>query len=122
VGTIEQREALRYLDAILEVLRAIGATPQEEIVLKLYVEQQSDMAPLAHVAAQPNAAQKSGATPTPHLSVQPPPPHQRSMPLLLPLRHKLIEFVSSPVSIILLPPNATVLLKSSYERAMFIGI
>ena len=72
VGTIEQREALRYLDAILEVLRAIGATPQEEIVLKLYVEQQSDMAPLAHVAAQPNAAQKSGATPTPHLSVQPP--------------------------------------------------
>jgi hypothetical protein len=72
VGTIEHREALRYLDAILEVLRAIGATLQEEIVLNLYTQQQSGIAPLGHVAGQPDAAQKSGATPTPPVSVQPP--------------------------------------------------
>src|SRR5580692_1793453 len=43
-GTMEQREA-RYLDAILEILRAIGAKLQEEIVLKLYTEQQTSVAP-----------------------------------------------------------------------------
>jgi hypothetical protein len=71
-GTIEQREALRYLDAILEVLRAIGATLQEEIVLELYTEQQSGIAPLVHVAGQPNTGQKSGAIPPPQVSIQPP--------------------------------------------------
>jgi hypothetical protein len=71
VGTIEQREALRYLDAILEVLRAIGATLQEQIVFKLYIEQQSGIAPLGHIAGQPNTAQEADATPPPHVSVQP---------------------------------------------------
>ena len=68
VGTIEQREALRYLDSILEVLRAIGATAQEEIALKLYTEQQSGIAPLVDVAGQPNAA--SGARPAPRVLIQ----------------------------------------------------
>jgi hypothetical protein len=46
-GTMGQREALRYLDAILEVLRAIGAKPQEEIVVKLYDEQRTGVPPPA---------------------------------------------------------------------------
>jgi hypothetical protein len=66
VGTIEQREALRYLDAILEVLRAIRASLQEEIVFKLYTEQQSGRVP---VAGQPDAAQEFAVTPTPRVSV-----------------------------------------------------
>ena len=56
VGTIEQREALRYLDAILEVLRAIGAKLPEDIVLKLYTEQQSGVSPLAHISVHPLVA------------------------------------------------------------------
>jgi hypothetical protein len=69
VGTIEQREALRYLDAILEVLRAIGATRQEQAVSALYAEQQFGMEPGTHVAGQADTAQKSTLTPPP-LSIQ----------------------------------------------------
>lgn len=69
VGTIDQREALRYLDAILEVMRATGATLQEEIVFRLYTEQQTGIALLA---GQLNAAGTSGVTPAPHVSVRPP--------------------------------------------------
>ncbi|HEY3939500.1 MAG TPA: Swt1 family HEPN domain-containing protein [Bryobacteraceae bacterium] len=44
-GSIEQREALRYLDAILELLGAIGATAQRDVVSKLYAQQQAGVMP-----------------------------------------------------------------------------
>jgi len=40
-GLMQDREALRYLDAIRELLEAVGAKPQVKIVDKLYEEQKS---------------------------------------------------------------------------------
>ncbi|MCV0386470.1 MAG: DUF499 domain-containing protein [Nitrobacter sp.] len=40
-GMMQDREALRYLDAIRELLEAVGAKPQVKIVEKLYNEQKS---------------------------------------------------------------------------------
>ena len=40
-GMMQDREALRYLDAIRELLEAVGAKPQVKIVDKLYETQKS---------------------------------------------------------------------------------
>ena len=69
VGAIEQRAALRYLDAILEVLRAIEARVQEEIVFKLYAEQQSGVHLVWHVEGHPLAVEKSTGAPPEHIPV-----------------------------------------------------
>jgi hypothetical protein len=71
VGKLEPEEALGFLHAIHVVLRAIEATSEEEIVLGLYTQQLSGMTLPPHVAGQLDATQKSGAPPTPHVSVQP---------------------------------------------------
>ena len=70
VGAIEQREALRYLDAILEVLRAIEAKGQEEIVFKLYTEQQFGVTTVTRVEAHPLAIEKSSVAPSEHTPVE----------------------------------------------------
>jgi hypothetical protein len=64
-GNIEQKAAVRFLDAIHEVLRAIDATPQEEFVLRLYGDQQTAAAPPASILAQRNTAQILAAASSP---------------------------------------------------------
>jgi predicted AAA+ superfamily ATPase len=52
-GLMQDREALRYLDAIRELLEAVGARPQVKIVDKLYEQQK-----LANPAAEKQATQE----------------------------------------------------------------
>jgi hypothetical protein len=69
-GLIGQREALRYLDAILELLRAVGANAQEALVSKLYAQQQAGALSTAptpvHIPAAIPVVTGSSRSPTSH--------------------------------------------------------
>ena len=71
-GTIEQREAVRYLDAILEVLRAVDAIGQAKIVNKLYVEQQTDADLVPRVEDNPHLVEDPSPSQPTSRSIQSP--------------------------------------------------